>query len=279
MKASIHQFESLNQMVKPNAFIVETEKHVVIVDTTLTVSDGKALRQRIDKLGKPIAGILYTHGHPDHIAGTMYVDPDGKAPIYALKSVADLMRASEEPKRKQWQDLFKDEWVPRWVHPNRIVKDGETVRIGELDFSVIDLGAGGDCDANSVWLLETENQAAFVGDFIYCQFHSYMADGSVLRWLGNLQRFEDRLSQYETLYNGHGPSGDASVIKKQKEYLLTACACALEATHGTAMFSEETKRHYADKMRQRYPGFGFEFTVPFSADAVAKELVGVKNYD
>jgi hypothetical protein len=58
------------------------------------------------------------------------------------------------------------------VNVNAIVEDGETITIAGLDFSVVDLGAGGDCDANSIWLLETGKQAAFVGDFIYYQFHS-----------------------------------------------------------------------------------------------------------
>jgi hypothetical protein len=53
----------------------------------------------------------------------------------------------------------------------------------------------------------------------------------------------------------------------------------LEATGGTAVFTDETRKKYERKMFERYPGFGFEFTVAFSADTLAKELVGVKNYD
>ena len=49
----------------------------------------------------------------------------------------------------------------------------------------MDIGAGGDCDANSFWLLEKE-KAAFIGDFIYHRNHTYINDGSVLRWLANL---------------------------------------------------------------------------------------------
>src|SRR5262245_37189045 len=67
MNAVIHRFESTEPLVKPNAFIVETETELVIVDTALTMSDSKALKQRIDRLRKPMAGILYTHAHPDHV--------------------------------------------------------------------------------------------------------------------------------------------------------------------------------------------------------------------
>jgi glyoxylase-like metal-dependent hydrolase (beta-lactamase superfamily II) len=279
MRTTIHTYVSQDELVKPNAFIVETEEGLVIVDTTLTVSDSKALKRTIDDLRKPIAGILLTHGHPDHVAGTYHVAPRGDVPIYALQSVNSLMLASEQAKHRQWSELFKDEWIPQWVYPNRIVRDGETVRIAGLDFRVVDLGAGGDSDANSIWLLETGKLAAFVGDFLFNQFHSYLADGSVLRWLANIERLTNLLTQYRTLYVGHGPPADASALSRQKEYLLTASAYALEATNGAAVFTEASKKKYEELMFARFPGYGFQFTVAYSADALAKELLGTKNYD
>jgi glyoxylase-like metal-dependent hydrolase (beta-lactamase superfamily II) len=258
---------------------VEADEGLVVIDTTLTMSDSKALKRTIEDLGKPIAGILLTHGHPDHVAGTYNIAPRGDVPIYALQSVNDLMLASEQAKHRQWSELFKDEWIPRWVYPNRIVQDGETVNLAGLDFRVVDLGAGGDCDANSIWLLETGKTAAFVGDFLYNQFHTYMMDGSVLRWIANIERLTGLLTQYRTIYVGHGPPTDASVLARQKEYFMTASGYVLDATNGTAVFTEASKKKYEERMLARYPGYGFQLTVAFSADALAKELVGIKNYD
>ena len=279
VRPTIHPYVSQEPLLKANAFIVETDDQVVVVDTTLTMSDSKALKRTINDIGKPIAGILLTHGHPDHVAGTANLAPNGDIPIYALQSVHDLMAASEQAKHRQWSDLFKDEWIPKWVYPNRIVQGGETVAIAGLDFRVVDLGAGGDSDANGIWLLETGKVAAFVGDFLYNEFHAYMADGSVLRWIANIERLTSLLTQYRAIYVGHGAPTDPSVLGRQKEYLLTACASVLDATDGTAVFTEASKKKYEASMFARYPGYGFQFTVAFSADALAKELVGVKNYD
>src|SRR5262245_31721298 len=259
MNPKIHQYISMEQLVKPNAFIVETDKELIVVDTTLTMSDSKAFKRTIDDLGKPLAAILLTHGHPDHVAGTYNIAPKGDLPIYALQSVHDHMRASEQAKHDQWSGLFKDEWIPKWVYPNRIVKDGQTVRIANLDFAVVDLGAGGDCDANSIWLLQNDKLAAFVGDFLYNGFHTYMADGSVLRWIANLARVESLLSQYKTIYVGHGPSSGPALIAKQKEYLIEACRYVLEATNGAAVFTESSKKKYEELMLAKYPGYGFQF--------------------
>ena len=266
-------------MVKPNAFIVEAERELVIVDTTLTMTDSIALKRMADGLNKPIAGILLTHGHPDHVAGTTNIAQNGDVPIYALRSVHDLMKASEQSKHQQWSSLFKDEWIPKWVYPNTIVAPGDRVTLAGLTFSVVDLGAGGDCDANSMWLLENDRQAAFVGDFLFNDHHAYMMDGSVLRWIANLKRFDALLSTYRTLYVGHGSSSDASLLQKQLHYLETACASLLDATEGSAVLTADSKKAYEQAMIDAFPNYGFTLTVGFSADALARELVGIKNYD
>lgn len=276
MTPRIHTYVSKEPMVRPNAFVIEADTGLVIVDTTLTMSDSRALKQMADGLGKPLAGILLTHGHPDHIAGTTNIAPKGEVPIYALGSVHDLMKASEEAKHEQWSAMFKEEWIPKWVYPNTIVEPGERVTIAGLTFTVVDLGAGGDSDANSIWLLENDCQAAFVGDFLYSESHAYMMDGSILRWVANLKRFGELLERYATLYVGHGPASDHSLIHKQQQYFETASVALLEATAGSAMLTDATKKKYEDMMLAKYPSYGFTLTVALSADALAKELIGAK---
>jgi len=97
MQSRIHAYTSSEPMLKVNAFIVEAPKELVIVDTTLTNSDSKALKQLADSLAKPIAGIILTHGHPDHIAGTYNLTPKADIPIFALASVKKLMEGLKDP--------------------------------------------------------------------------------------------------------------------------------------------------------------------------------------
>jgi glyoxylase-like metal-dependent hydrolase (beta-lactamase superfamily II) len=279
MTPRIHPYVSKEPMVRPNAFIVEADTALVIVDTTLTMSDSKSLKQMADGLSKPIAGVLLTHGHPDHVAGTANIAPNSEVPIYALRSVHDLMKASEQAKHEQWSALFKDEWIPKWVYPNTVVEPGERVTLAGLTFTVIDLGAGGDSDANSIWLLDNNGQAAFVGDFLYSENHAYMMDGSILRWIANLTRFEKLLERYATLYVGHGPASNYSLVQQQQRYFDTAGAALLEATAGSAIVTDDARKKYEQTMLAKYPGYGFTLTVAFSADALARELIGVKNYD
>jgi glyoxylase-like metal-dependent hydrolase (beta-lactamase superfamily II) len=273
----IHSYTSKEPMLKVNAFIVESPEALVIVDTTLTMSDSIALKQKADTIGKPVAGIILTHGHPDHVAGTSNISPQEDIPVYSLPSVKDLMEKTEQDKHKQWSSMFGDEWIPKWIYPDRMVANEEIVTIADLQFKVIDLGAGGDCDANSIWLLQNkEPSSAFIGDFIYKNNHTYMADGNVLRWLANLGQYETILKDYKTYYVGHGESCDVSDISKQKEYFLTYCSELLKATDGSGIFTEDTKKKFEQIILEKYPGYGCEFMVSLSADRVGSELIGSK---
>lgn len=273
MKPVIHTYTSMEPMLRVNAFIVEGENEIVIVDTTLTTSDSKALKQKAESLGKPLAGIVLTHAHPDHVAGTSIIAPHAEVPVFALASVKQLMADTEQAKHQQWSAMFGEEWIPEWVHPNTVVEDGEVVNIGGLTFRVLDIGPGGDCDANSIWLLEGETSAAFPGDFLYNENHTYMADGSILRWLANLEKYAAELKKYRTYYIGHGPACDFSAIARQKEYFMTYCAELLKATGGTGVFTEESKKIFETAMLAEYPGYGCQFMVGLSAEKVAAEII------
>jgi len=277
MQTKIHSYTSGEPMLKVNASIIETTKELVIIDTTLTMSDSKALKQKADSLGKPIAGIILTHGHPDHIAGTYNIAPDGDIPIFALPAVKKLMQDTEEAKHKQWSPVFGNEWIPKWIYPNQMVNDGDTVKIAGLNFTVLDIGSGGDCDANSLWLLNDENKAAFIGDFIYNNNHTYMNDGSILRWIANLDKYSPFLKNFKNYYVGHGASCDFTALAKQKEYFLTYCSNVLKSTNGTGIFNDDTRKSFEQTILSFYPDYGCQFMIALSADRAGNELLSLSH--
>jgi len=268
----IHTYTSKEPMLRVNAFIIESPKGLVLVDTTLTKSDSLGLKNLAESLGKPIMGIVLTHGHPDHVAGTGMIVSAGDVPIYALASIKGLMEKTEAAKHKQWSGVFGTEWIPKWVYPDHIVKDGERVTIGDVSLKVHDIGSGGDCDANSIWLLEGDSKAAFIGDFVYSQNHTFMADGSILRWLANLELWASVLRPYKSYYVGHGPTCDYTALAAQREYLLNYSARLLEIAGNSATVSDEAKQALTNDLTQRYPGYGCQFMIGLSAPSVHAEL-------
>ncbi len=265
---TIHVHASGEAGIYSNAFLVESERGVVAIDATLTVSESQAFRRRIDEIGKPLLGVLITHAHPDHVAGLTHV-VKGSVPIFALRSVESLMRKLEAPKRAQWKPVFKDDWIDNWVFPDQIVSDRQVVTLEGNQYRVYDLGAGGDCDANSIWTLDG---AAFVGDLVFNQMHSYIADGHVAEWYANLERATSWLSPDSVIYPGHGPAGKFDLLLAQKRYLDTYCAGVRELSEGRPTLTDSEKQELVSRMTKAYPGAGLGFMISLSADAVAKEL-------
>src|SRR5436853_6960847 len=92
----IHRYAAGASGLFVNAYLVETPHGVVAIDATLTESDSKALRAKIDSIGKPLLAILITHGHPDHYNGVTNLIA-GRAvppPVPATAGVDSVIRAN-----------------------------------------------------------------------------------------------------------------------------------------------------------------------------------------
>jgi glyoxylase-like metal-dependent hydrolase (beta-lactamase superfamily II) len=264
-----------------NGYLVETANGVVVIDSALTVSESKALKEELDSINKPLLAVLLTHPHPDHVAGVTYlVTPKTSSssstpthiPIISLESVEGIMNATEETKRIQWTPIFKEEWISKWTYPNQNIKDEEAVTFDGLTYRVHDLGPGGDSDANSIWILENEPNVAFVGDLVFKGHHPYIADDHIFDWLKNLERARDLLANVTTIYPGHGESGSIELIDSQERYLLTYIDAVRELSGGNSTLTEEAKAELTQRMEESLPGGGLSFLIAQSADPVAKEL-------
>jgi glyoxylase-like metal-dependent hydrolase (beta-lactamase superfamily II) len=264
-----------------NGYLVETANGVVVIDSALTVSESKALKEELDSINKPLLAVLLTHPHPDHVAGVTYlVTPKTSSssskpthiPIISLESVEGIMNATEETKRIQWTPIFKEEWISKWTYPNQNIKDEEAVTFDGLTYRVHDLGPGGDSDANSIWILENEPNVAFVGDLVFNGHHPYIADDHIFDWLKNLERARDLLANVTTIYPGHGESGSIELIDSQERYLLTYIDAVRELSGGNSTLTEEANAELTQRMEEFLPGGGLSFLIAQSADPVAKEL-------
>jgi glyoxylase-like metal-dependent hydrolase (beta-lactamase superfamily II) len=272
MSYKIHVHSPGELGIFANAFLVETNNGVVVIDSTLTVSESKSLKGRLDTIGKPLLAVILTHPHPDHVAGvTNLVRSSSDTSIIALKSVDDLIRSSEEFKRAYWTPVFKEEWISKWTPPNRHIKDEEEVIFDGIRYRVHDIGAGGDSDSNSIWIIENEPKVAFVGDLIYNGIHSYIADNHIQDWLNNLDKVKGLLSDISTIYPGHGNPGNIDLVESQKKYLSAYRDAVKELSNNGKLIDEDKKRLTAI-MEEFLPKAGLTWVIAHSADAVAAEL-------
>lgn len=268
---TVHTVTASPEGLSVNGYLVEGPTGVVAIDSALTISDGRALRARLDALKKPLLAVLLTHGHPDHYNGVAPLIEGSKVPVYATAAVTQVIREYDAAKEKQWKPVFKDEWPATRAFPNKEVKSGDKLTFDGMTFVVNDVGAG-ESHADSYWILEGSNRAAFIGDMVLNGSHAYTNDGHTQEWLATLARSQKALKGIKQIFPGHGPGGDVSMLAWQSAYLSRYRTEVDALRAGAPSLSEAAKKTLEERMKAAYPEAGNVFMITLGADTVAGEL-------
>ena len=62
---SVHTYTAPETGYQVNTQIIETEKHLVIIDTQFLIKSAEEVFNFVKKIGKPIARVIVTHAHPE----------------------------------------------------------------------------------------------------------------------------------------------------------------------------------------------------------------------
>lgn len=263
----VHRHQASGGGVPVNAYLVEGLSAVVAVDATLTVSDGRALRARADELGKPLAGVVITHPHPDHYGGLVELVRGLDVPRHATAGVIEVARRDDEVKEEILRPMIGDEWPAERAFPDTPVADGETVELGDIRLTVTDLGPG-ESPHDSIWTLEGE-ETVFSADLAYNRMHCYLADGYYAEWLANIDRLLGELPPEATLRPGHGEACGLEGLKWQRGYLETVLDAIRAADWG---HPEGAKADVMAAARAYLPVDDLEFLLELSLEPLAAKV-------
>src|SRR3954471_18280332 len=183
----IHRFGATGGGTPVNAYVLEGAKGTVVVDATLLVPDARALRARVDALGKPLLGVVVTHAHPDHYGGLGELTRGLDVPVFATAGVIEVIRRDDALKEQILRPMFGTDWAAECRFPDTAVADGETLRLDGVALTVIDLGPG-ESPHDSIWALAGDGRTVFSADVAYDRRHGYLADGFHAEWLPKTRR-------------------------------------------------------------------------------------------
>ena len=264
----IHRFHATGAGTPVNAYIVEGRAGTVVVDATLTVSDGRALRASVEKLEKPLLGVIITHAHPDHYGGLVELVRDLDVPVFATEGVGEVIRRDDPVKEQILRPMFGDEWAAQRAFPNQTVSDGELVSLDGIALRVTDLGPN-ESPHDSIWALQDPYRHVFSADLAYDRHHCYLADGFHQQWLENIARAQGELPVGVTLHPGHGEPCGAEALDWQQAYIHTF----IEAV-GSADWSDanDARNAVIAQMLDYLPTSALQFLMELSIDPVAEQL-------
>jgi len=186
-----------------NTYVVydETSKECVIIDAGCsTPGEENQLFGFIDSHRLKPLMVINTHGHIDHIVGNPAVKQRYGIPVAAHSDVkGDVMRS------RQQAVMFGMPFSDEGELPDRNLKDGEIIKIGESTLEVI--CTPGHAEGSISLYAEIEGWV-FTGDALFCRSigRTDFAGGSYPILIKSIKERLFHLPDDTTVYSGHGES-------------------------------------------------------------------------
>lgn len=230
----VHQVAGGQSEVFANAYIIEGEESLVVVDALLTRPASQELRRRVDAFGKPLLAVVLTHGHPDHYGGVArLVEGLPHVRVIALEGVDAVIRRDDAMKGERLAE-FDIDWAPVRTFPNTIAVPSVPLDFGEFALTPFDFGEG-ESHHDSVWVLRgPTGEFVFTGDLVMSGAHAFTADAHTGAWLESLARLAAMFGADTWFYPGHGAPGDSRLLAAQREYIETFRAEIADLAEGRA---------------------------------------------
>jgi len=246
-----------NQGFMNNPVIVVTTSGIVVIDPGSSLYSGRmVLRQLRSISNKPVTHVFNSHIHGDHWLGNQAIlDAYPQAKIYAHPEMIIQAKAGGgDFWVKTMEKATKGATAgTRPVYPTHALKNGQLIKVGGISFRAY-LGKH-EHSMTDAMIEVVEDSVMVTGDNALYKRIGRMDDGS---FRGNIAALDMALKLNSKVYiPGHGPSGDASVIKPYKAYLETVYSMASSLSE-EGLADYEMKGKIAARLKSYWDWADFE---------------------
>ena len=242
-----------------NSTLVSGEKEAVLIDSELTLADGKRVADAVTASKKTLTTVFITHFHPDHYFGFVSVkEAFPNAKLVALPATVEEIEKTWEAKVKQWKPMFHDAIPAKPVLPEPLV--GDSLTVDGVKLEVVGAQQGDSPNNSYVWIPSLH--AVITGDIVYDGVFPWTAETtpeSRKAWAGTL----DKLSALnpEIVVPGHQKADRKqapSNIAFTKGYL---------AAWDEALAASKKPADLEAKIKAKYPDTALDVIVKIGAEA------------
>ncbi|MEJ5025162.1 MBL fold metallo-hydrolase [Brucella anthropi] len=242
------------------------DKDAILLDGGFTLSDGKAVAEKIKETGKKLTTIYVSQSDPDYyfsLGPIKAAFPDAR--IIAAPETVDAIKGNIEAKLKVWGPQLKDNGPQKLS--DVVIPEASDVKALELEGNEIEIvPAEGMTNRRYLWVPSLK--AVFGGVLITAGEHVWLADTLDLSqreaWIRNLDTIAAR--NPEVVVPAHmkpGSATDVSAIKFTRDYIAAFDEEAAKAKDSGELIAA---------MKKRYPDIGGESSLELGAKVIKGEM-------
>jgi len=222
-----------------NVSCISTQRGLVLVDSPFLPRDGKAWADTIRKeTGKPIAYVINTDNHYDHVMGNAFLSPNIIWHAAALKDSGYLHNKAmlKEVIQLAFPDVIPvhEADIDRLEIPAPHITFDSSLTLDMGDATILLEFAGGH-SPGTIFICLVEDRILFTGDNVEAQI-PFFGQADYGQWKGALKRMLSM--DIDVVVPGHGPVSDMKMVETYYGFFI-ALEDEVKAFHAKGMPIEE----------------------------------------